>query len=125
MGFLKRIFSRDTGPQHIGLPDNIPATEVAALHVHTAENLVVISTGVDGARVIIDAARTSTAQQLRSGDARPVNLIPLEHGNSVPALDPKLGWLIPVSPDTAAELLKIAGPGEYELASLNLAVVVE
>ncbi|MBA4505411.1 hypothetical protein ACUY28_09555 [Corynebacterium sanguinis] len=43
-----------------------------------------------------------------------------------PALDPKLGWIIPVTEATAAELRALPeGPGEHELTSIHLAIVVE
>lgn len=125
MSFLDRILGRDRGPQRIVPPAELPVSEVELLQVHTAEQLVVITTCLQGARAIIHAARNDIPAQLRVGDSRPVALLPQDHDRSVPTLDPKLGWLIPVSPAVAGELLKIDGPGEYTLEHLNLAVVVQ
>lgn len=125
MGFLDRILGRNRGPQRIVLPDELPVSEVELLQVHAAEQLVIITTSLQGARAIIHAARNATPTQLRVGESRPVALIPQDHDRSVPTLDPKLGWLIPLSPAVAGELLKIDGPGEYTLEHLNLAVVVQ
>ncbi|QGU06804.1 hypothetical protein COCCU_04280 [Corynebacterium occultum] len=125
MGFLDRILGRNQGPLHIVPPADLPVTEVELLQVHTAEQLVILTTSINGARAIIDAARNAVPKQLRCKEARPVSLIPQNHSRSSPTLDPKLGWLIPISPGTAAELLKIDRPGEYELEHLNLALVVQ
>lgn len=125
MGFLDRF--RRTGPKRIDVPEQLPTAEVAELHVHTAEDLAVISTDAAGARALIHTASSRTAVQLICGDKRPVSLIPLSHDRSAPSLDPKLGWLIPLSPETCEEIVQVvsADPGgEYELNSLNLAVVV-
>ncbi|MGP6173755.1 hypothetical protein [Corynebacterium sp. A21] len=123
MGFLDRF--RRSGPKRIDVPEHLPPVEVSTLHVRTAEQLVVLLTSLEGVHALADAARSRTAVQLRCGDARPVSLIPVPHERSVPTLDPKLGWLIPASPAVCAELARLSGPGEYELANLNLAVVVE
>lgn len=126
MGFLDRF--RRTGPKRIDVPEQLPALEVGALHVHAAETLVVLSTDLTGARALIDAATSRTACQLVCGGNRPVSLIPQHHDRSVPTLDPTLGWLIPLSPDTSEEIIRVisdSGPGEYELVTLNFAVVVD
>ena len=45
---------------------------------------------------------------------------------AVPVLDPKLGWIIPVTPATAKELAELPkGPGEHELSALHLGLIVE
>ena len=45
---------------------------------------------------------------------------------AVPVLDPKLGWIIPVTPATATELAELPkGPGEHELSALHLGLIVE
>lgn len=126
MGFLDRF--RRTGPKRIDVPEQLPTSEVGALHVHAAETLVVLSTDLAGARALVNAAASRAACQLTCGDNRPVSLIPQDHDRSVPTLDPTLGWLIPLSPETGAEIVRVvsdSGPGEYELATLNFAVVVE
>lgn len=126
MSFLDRF--RRRGPTRIDVPEQLPATEVGALRVHTAETLVILSTDLRGARALIDIAGARTPQQLTCGQARPVNLLPLPHDQSVPTLDPQQGWLLPLSPETCAEILAAVSteePGEYELSSLNLALVIE
>lgn len=126
MGFLDRF--RRTGPKRIDLPEQLATTEVGVLHVHTAETLVVLSTDCAGAKALIDTAASRAPCQLTSGDNRPVSLIPQRHDRSVPTLDPTLGWLIPLSPETCAEIIRVvsdARPGEYELSTLNFAVVVD
>lgn len=43
-----------------------------------------------------------------------------------PVLDPNEGWIIPVSPETQAELRAFPnGPGEHELTTTNVAFIVE
>lgn len=125
MGFLDRF--RRTGPKRIVVPEQLQTVEVGDLHVHTAEELVVLSTDLAGARALIEAAVSRRPMRLTCGDKRPVALIPLEHARSVPTLDPKLGWLLPLSPETGAEIsrrISREAPGEHELETLNLAVVV-
>lgn len=126
MGFLDRF--RRTGPKRIRVPEHLPSTEVTTLHAHPAEDLVILSTNVSGAQALIDAATSRAAVQLTCGANRPVALVPLGHERSAPTLDPALGWLIPLSPRTCEEIARVVSPdsgGEYELESLNLAVVVE
>ena len=44
---------------------------------------------------------------------------------TVPVLDPKLGWIIPVTPATAKELAELTkGPGEHELCALHLGLIL-
>lgn len=126
MGFLDRF--RRQGPRRIDVPEFLPTTEVGALRVHTAETLVILTTDLSGARVLVEVAGVRMPLQLTCGQNRPVSLLPVSHGQSVPTLDPRLGWLLPLSPETCAEIVGTVSPeepGEYELSSLNLAFVIE
>ncbi|MCT1453037.1 hypothetical protein M3G18_08985 [Corynebacterium sp. p3-SID1145] len=98
------------------------------LSVHTAnlspdsdDIMVVVTVDADAFRSI---ALIDAPLRLTSPDSRPVTFQPGTSGP--PALDPNQGWLIPVSRDTEAELRALpAGPGEHELATTNVAFIVE
>lgn len=65
------------------------------------------------------------AVQLRHPDERNVTFVPVNR-EAVPVLDPNLGWIIPVTEETAAELAETPkGPGEHELRSLHLGLILE
>ena len=63
--------------------------------------------------------------RLTSPTARPVTFQTGVRGGA-PTLDPNTGWTIPVTAATQAELRALpAGPGEHELATVHVAIVVE
>ena len=63
--------------------------------------------------------------RLTSPTTRPVTFQTGVRGGA-PTLDPNTGWTIPVTAATKAELHALpAEPGEYELATVNVAIVVE
>ena len=111
-------------------PARVERVQVQTLAVHTAnlfpdtdEKLIIVTTTT--------AALTALQQlrgpiQLTSKNAeRAVTFTPSRPGVS-PVLDPKHGWIIPVSPATAHELQQLpAGPGEYELESIHLGLILE
>ncbi|EEI17666.1 hypothetical protein [Corynebacterium lipophiloflavum] len=71
------------------------------------------------------AAGSDTALRLVPETGRAVTFVRVNF-DADPALDPKLGWIIPVTDATAAELRALPeGPGEHELTSIHLAIVVE
>lgn len=98
------------------------------LRVHTAnlspesDDIIVIITVDEGAfqRIsLIDAPL-----RLTSLTSRPVTFQAGVSGP--PALDPNEGWIIPLSPETQAELRALpAGPGEHELTTTNVAFIVQ
>lgn len=119
MGFFDRFFNR------------VPTVRVAHLSVHTAnlspdtdEKLVIITTTPAG----LDALRKFRGPVQLLADAptsRPVTFTPTDSASD-PTLDPKTGWIIPVTAQTAAELAALPpGPGQYELESIHLGLVVE
>lgn len=133
MGFMDRVrgvFGGDTTPRLVELPRRYERVEVAHLGVHTAnlspdtdEKLVIITTTSEA----LEALRglRGALQLVAPEQERPVTFIPAKHAEA-PVLDPKQGWLIPVSPATAAELQALpAGPGEHELATIHLGLVLE
>ncbi len=111
----------------IDYPQSWREVGVDKLNVHTAnlspdsnEMLVIITTStIDPLRLIESPVR------LTSPGERDVTFVPVETP-AAPALDPNLGWIIPVTADTAAELAALPpGPGAHELLSLHLGIVVE
>lgn len=98
------------------------------LRVHTANlspesNDIIVIITVDVAAFqhisLIDAPL-----RLTSPTSRPVTFQPGTAGP--PVLDPNEGWIIPVSAQTQAELRSLPiARGEYELATTNIAFVVE
>lgn len=104
---------------------------VDRLSVHTAnlspdtdEKLVIITTTPKG----LEALRQLRAPVQLLADApasRPVTFTPT-HSASDPTLDPKNGWIIPVTANTATELTSLpAGPGQHELSTIHLGLVIE
>lgn len=98
------------------------------LRVHTANlspesNDIIVIITIDIAAFshisLIDAPL-----RLTSPTSRPVTFQPGAAGP--PVLDPDEGWIIPVSPETQAELHALPnGPGEHELITTNVAFIVE
>ena len=102
--------------------------DVDKLKVHTAklspdteEKMVIVTTSAAG----LDRIAAGGAVQLRHEGERDVTFVPVKR-EAVPVLDPKLGWIIPVTPATARELAELPkGPGEHELSALHLGLIVE
>lgn len=79
----------------------------AKLSPDTEEKMVIVTTSADA----LDLLATGDAVQLRHPGARDVTFVPVGR-ESVPVLDPKLGWIIPVTPATADEIAALPkGPG--------------
>lgn len=102
------------------------------LKVHTAnlspdsdELIVIITLDQDAFKelALIDGPRRLTSPT--SPTSRPVTFQTGVRGG-VPTLDPNTGWTIPVTKETKAELRALpAQPGEYELTTTHVAIVVE
>lgn len=109
------------------VPDRFTPLDVETLQVHTAklspdteEKMVIVTTSADA----LDLLATGDAVQLRHPGARDVTFVPVGR-ESVPVLDPKLGWIIPVTPATADEIAALPqGPGEHELHALHLGLIL-
>lgn len=129
MGFMDRIRSAlgFTGTHRlVEFPDEVRQVPVDKLEVHTAtlspdtDEKLVIVTMPASALPLIDGPT-----QLTHEGGRPVTWAPVNKPAN-PLLDPNLGWIIPVTPETAAELAGLPeGPGEHELASLHLGLILE
>ena len=92
----------------------------AKLSPDTEEKMVIVTTSADA----LDLLATGDAVQLRHEGERDVTFVPVER-EAVPVLDPKLGWIIPVTPATAKELAELPkGPGEHELHALHLGLIL-
>lgn len=130
MDRVRGVFGGTATPRLVEMPKRVDRVEVARLGVHTAnlspdtdEKLVIVTTSPEA----LDAIRNLRGglQLVSPESERPVTFIPAKHAEA-PVLDPKQGWLIPVSPATAAELQALpAGPGEHELATIHLGLVLE
>lgn len=106
----------------------ITVYQADTLAVHTANlspdsnDIIVIITVDEGAfeRILLIDAPV----RLTSPSSRPVTFQTRVVGP--PALDPNEGWLIPISPETQEELRALpSGPGGHELATTNVAFIVE
>ncbi|MCG7236996.1 hypothetical protein [Corynebacterium sp. ACRQP] len=112
----------------VDFPDRYEPLDVDKLEVHTAklspdteEKMVIVTTSA----AALDRIAAGGAVQLRLEGERDVTFVPVGR-EAVPVLDPKLGWIIPVTPATAKELAELPkGPGEHELRSLHLGLIVE
>lgn len=125
----RTFFGSHGEPKPAELPRDVGEVAVDKLSVHTAhlspdtdEVLVIITMSQDG----LDAVRNySGPVRLRAAKSRPVTLSPTKKKAS-PVVDPKHGWIIPVTAETADELRSLPpGPGEHELATIHVAFVVE
>lgn len=130
MGFLDRIRAAFGGGEHlVEAPGQADRLAVDRLEVRTAnlspdtdEKLLIITTS-PAALVALHACRRPLT--LTNPSHRPVTFVPVSTA-ATPVLDPDAGWLIPVTPATARELAGLpAGPGEHELETLHLALVLE
>ena len=112
----------------VDFPDRFEPLDVDKLEVHTAklspdteEKMVIVTTSA----AALERIAAGGAVQLRHEGERDVTFVPVER-EAVPVLDPKLGWIIPVTPATDRELAKLPkGPGEHELSALHLGLIVE
>ena len=130
MGLLSRA-RQLLGLSHtplVDFPDRFEPLDVDKLEVHTAklspdteEKMVIVTTSA----AALERIAAGGAVQLRHGDERDVTFVPVGR-EAVPVLDPKLGWIIPVTPATATELAELPkGPGEHELSALHLGLILE
>ena len=130
MGFLSRA-RQLLGLGHtplVDFPDRYEPLDVDKLEVHTAklspdteEKMVIVTTSA----AALERIAAGGAVQLRHEDERDVTFVPVGR-EAVPVLDPKLGWIIPVTPATATELAELPkGPGEHELSALHLGLILE
>lgn len=108
----------------VDVPAAPAEVEVGRLQVHTAESLVIVTLGVADVPALVDALSSPTA--LSCAGTR-VIFVPVKDSRFVPAHDPKLGWVIPVTPAVAAAVRSTvpAEPGGYEIDDLNVAFIVE
>lgn len=112
----------------VDFPEQFEPVDVDRLQVHTAklspdteEKMVIVTTTPKA----LERIAAGGAVKLRHPGERDVTFVPVGR-DAVPVLDPKLGWLIPVSPATASELTALPkGPGEHELHSLHLGLMLE
>ncbi len=110
----------------VTVPADLPRIDVTGMAVHTAESMVVLTVSATTASSLVDAASSRQPIALADGDLV-VNLIPVRDERLVPAHDPKRGWVLPLMPAVAEDLVAqvSAGVGAYEIVGLNLGVVVE
>lgn len=132
---VRRIWSTLTGRKGPSLARarvDVPEITAARLQVTTAESLVIVIVDTRTASAVREAAEgsrpllaTAGAGDDSLGHARTaVYLLPVSKA-TLPAHDPKKGWLIPLSDQerrTVAE--KLTGPGECEISE-RLAFVVD
>ncbi|WP_143338999.1 hypothetical protein [Corynebacterium fournieri] len=112
----------------VDFPERFEPVDVDRLHVHTAklspeteEKMVIVTTSSSA----LERIAAGGAVQLNHPGERDVTFVPV-HREAVPVLDPNLGWIIPVTAETAAELAALPkGPGEHELSSLHLGLVLQ
>ncbi len=125
MGFLDRIFGRGTAENLPKLPAEVQEVNVGGLQVRTAAEWVMVLASPDAAEQLLDAARSRSARRLHPG-GRPLTVVPVKREKRI-VLDPKVGWVLPLTQSQADALVAGASsePGEYEIADLGVALVVE
>lgn len=126
MSFLDRF--RRARPTGLTPPRHSTEVPVPGLRIFTAETLVILTLPLAAVPPLRTALDAGGPLRLTEAGQRPVSLIPVEPGHALSTLDPDHGWLIPCSPATRTELLTLltaARPGDHELESVNLAVVLE
>lgn len=132
MGFMDRVKAAlGIAPAHrlVEFPDEVRQVDVDTVHVHTAnlspdtdEKLVIVTMP---ASALSHIALIDGPTQLTHPTERPVTWVPVDH-DADPLLDPNLGWIIPLTAATAVELRALPeGPGEHELSSLHLGLILE
>ena len=125
MGFLDRIFGRGTAENLPKLPAEVQEVNVGGLQVRTAAEWVMVLASPDAAEQLLDAARSRSARRLHPG-GRPLTVVPVKREKRI-VLDPKVGWVLPLTQSQADAVVAGASsePGEYEIADLGVALVVE
>ncbi len=115
MGFLDRIFGRGTAENLPKLPAEVQEVNVGGLQVRTAAEWV----------MVLASPRSRSARRLHPG-GRPLTVVPVKREKRI-VLDPKVGWVLPLTQSQADALVAGASsePGEYEIADLGVALVVE
>ncbi|KQB85960.1 hypothetical protein [Corynebacterium lowii] len=106
------------------LPEQVREQTVPHLHVHTAENLVVLTTAPEALAPLRSALEAGIGLRLVCGENRPAVLFA---GTQSPTLDPDEGWLLPL-PEQARTFVCTeipAEPGAWELPGINLGIVLE
>ncbi|WIM68460.1 hypothetical protein QP027_03425 [Corynebacterium breve] len=128
MDKIRDLLGIDDSPRLVSYPDELAITEVDRLEVHTAhiaadaDDVIVIITMDQRAWTLVKT--TLEPLRLTCDEQRAVTWVPVDHP-AAPALDPNLGWIIPLSPATHAELSTLPdGPIETELESINVGVIV-
>lgn len=132
MGFMEAVRAFFGGERHTPLvdyPAEVETYAVESLEVRTVnlsadsdEKMVVIALS---AAALGRAAAAQGPVRLAPQRGRPVTFVPVDFAAN-PALDPTYGWIVPVTGETRAELRGLPdGPGEYELRSIHLGIVVE
>lgn len=131
IGAVAWLVSRRRAPREtlVDMPRHTRTIAARTLDVHTAnispdsdDIIVVITLDADAFSqlLLIDDSLTLTTP-----NSRPVTFS-TETAGGAPTLDPNLGWIIPVSDATRAELHALpAGPGEHELTTTHVAFIVE
>lgn len=125
---LRNLLGAEAVPRLVDYPEELAMTEVDTLEVHTAhitpdtkEILVIITLDPRAFRL---AKTTSEPLRMTCGEDRPVTWIPVRK-DALPAFDPTLGWIIPLSPATREELSALDDDTtEVELNSVNVGLVV-
>ena len=127
---VRGLFGFGNGERLVEFPSRFERVQVDALHVHTVnlspdtdEKIVVVTSTPD----MIERLRGLRApvQVFSCESERPVTFVPSKRTDA-PVLDPKQGWIIPVSPATAEELSGLpSGPGEHQLSTVHLGLVLE
>lgn len=126
MGLLDRLFPGSEGLPT--LPEEAGILDVDVLGVRTAAEWVILTVDPPGIRALIDACRHRAPLQLR-GPGRAVTAVPTKRPRKI-VLDPEQGWVIPLTPEAAAEIAQLPESGENMLATefaggARLAVVVD
>ncbi|WKD57996.1 hypothetical protein CAPI_07290 [Corynebacterium capitovis DSM 44611] len=128
MGLLERIRTIFGGTALVDYPAHVRDVSAGRLDTYTVK----LDPDTDESRVVltIDAPSLRALSpldapvRLWSPSSEDVTFVPVRRAAN-PALDPNLGWIIPVTPDAVAELSALTGvPGEYDLASLHLSLIV-
>lgn len=117
------------GEKLIDYPEDVDTLPVRDLEVRVAnldpdtdEKLIIIALPL---AAFAGLTRIDAPLRVAPAEGRAVTFVPVR-ADADPALDPNLGWIIPVTGATAAQLRSMPlTPGEYELASVHLALVVE
>ncbi|QPK83862.1 hypothetical protein G7Y29_03455 [Corynebacterium qintianiae] len=129
MGFMEALRAFFGGEKLVDYPEDVDTVPVRNLEVRVAnldpdtdEKLIIIALPLAAFERV---ARADAPVRLAPTEGRAVTFVPVR-ADADPALDPNLGWIIPVTGATAAELRSMPlMPGEYELTSVHVALVVE